>query len=148
MAAPTRMRHDCLAGQNCFNELYRARFQLFEGCFDGASPNMNFTDLDGIIERRGSIFVMEWKRPEEWDKEYSQHDISSKLNRGQEGLLRTLARYDKRNVSMVLFGDAREMQPVKMMRMLGSDGRWRMCESYSQQQMLSAVREWWLSVNG
>lgn len=64
-------------------------------CFRGiipSSPNFMPSNIDGIIERHGNFMVFEWKRPGE------------KFNKGQEILLRALAKTDH-FIVVIMCGD-------------------------------------------
>jgi hypothetical protein len=54
-----KMAWDCEDGKNCFNLKMRPKFHHFADCFPGKG---NFTDVDGIIEMRGKVLMLEWKR--------------------------------------------------------------------------------------
>ena len=42
----------------CFNKVHRLKFHVFADCF----PNkINFSDVDGIVEMKGKVLMLEWK---------------------------------------------------------------------------------------
>lgn len=51
------MKWDCKT-DGCFNRMKRPKIEVFAGCFPG---NMNFGDVDAIIEIGGRGLVLEWK---------------------------------------------------------------------------------------
>jgi hypothetical protein len=66
-------------------------FYQFKGFFKN-NPNATPSNLDMIFERKGYFLVGEWKRPNE------------KISKGQEILLKTLAKQDKFTV-LIIQGD-------------------------------------------
>lgn len=130
--APTRLRYCCENGAKCFNEYMRPRFQLFEDIFDTKNTKMNFTDIDGFMEVRGTTITQEWKRPGE------------RLPTAQRISMETLVKYDPRAVGFVFWGDTREMEPESFMR-IDKDG-WSKQVACSQQLMLEMVGDWFRGV--
>jgi hypothetical protein len=51
------LRWDC-AKSGCFNKKKRPKIEVFSCCFPG---NINFGDVDGIVEINGKILMLEWK---------------------------------------------------------------------------------------
>lgn len=51
------LRWDC-EKQGCFNQLKRPKIEVFHGCFPG---NINFGDVDGLVEINGHGLLLEWK---------------------------------------------------------------------------------------
>ena len=51
------LRWDC-EKNGCFNKLCRVKFHVFADCFPG---NINFSDVDGIVEINGRALMLEWK---------------------------------------------------------------------------------------
>jgi hypothetical protein len=53
------LRHDC-ARSGCYKETL-PDWGVLDGCFPGRIAP---TDIDGVVEVRGRVLVLEWKRPE------------------------------------------------------------------------------------
>ena len=68
------LRHDC-SRSGCYKETL-PDWGVLAGCFPGRIAP---TDLDGIVELRGRVLILEWKRPD------------GRIPRGQEILLERLA---------------------------------------------------------
>lgn len=105
MPAPTRLRHDCDT-QGCFNKYHRLKFQLFEECFDYPKTRINFSDLDGIVERHGHFLALEWK-----SSDCGEDDIKA-IKR----LLQQLVSGDNESLALIVWGDACEMKPERILR--------------------------------
>lgn len=53
------LRHDC-SQSGCFNKVRRPKIEQFCDCFGGDN---NFGDIDGMVEKKGRICILEWKGP-------------------------------------------------------------------------------------
>lgn len=53
-----RMRWKCKPPDRCFNVLMRPKIEEFADCFPG---NINFGDVDSIVEIEGRGLVLDWK---------------------------------------------------------------------------------------
>lgn len=51
------LRWDC-EKRGCFNKLRRPKIEIFAECFP---RNINFGDVDGIVEINGNALLLEWK---------------------------------------------------------------------------------------
>lgn len=88
------MRHSCMSGANCYLDKHVLKFGVFNECFP--LHGMNFTDIDGCVERHGQVLFMEWK--------VSVNDIT----RGQEILAEQLSR--KPGITWIdVVGSAKDM---------------------------------------
>ena len=87
------MNWDCQK-DGCFNIKKRLKFWVFSKCFPG---NINFSDVDGIVEIDGKALMLEWK----------SDDID--LPKGQRIMYTRLTR-DERLTVMILCGNAETME--------------------------------------
>lgn len=72
------LRWDC-EKKGCFNIKRRPKIEVFAECFPG---NINFGDVDGIVEINGRALILEWKTDTE-DPTRGQHIMYTRLTRGQ-----------------------------------------------------------------
>ena len=85
------MNWDCRR-QGCFNRKKRLKFGVFKHCLPG---NISFTDVDGLVEIKGNLLLMEWK----------DHQV---LSTGQRILFERLTLFCPATV-LIVEGDAEYM---------------------------------------
>ena len=108
------MNWDCLEN-GCFNHKCRPRFKVFAECF---ADNVNLTDVDGVVERNGKAFFLEWKSRGE------RKTIPSELSLGQKIMFKNLSKIDG-FVAVVVFGWAQNMKITHMKKIEnGVEGEW------------------------
>lgn len=88
------MGHVC-ATDGCFNEKYRLKFNAFAGCFP---RNINFTDVDALVEIGGRFLMIEWKSP------------GATVSYAQDRAFKAFTA--RENIVIVVYGDA-EMMAVQ-----------------------------------
>ena len=86
------MNWDCRR-QGCFNRKKRLKFGVFKDCLPG---NISFTDVDGLVEIKGNLLLLEWK----------DHQT---LSTGQRILFRRLTLFCPATV-LIVEGDAESME--------------------------------------
>jgi hypothetical protein len=87
------MRWDCVK-RGCFNTLRRPKIEQFHDLFPG---NINFGDIDAIVEINGNALILEWKSER------------TTLPRGQEMMYRRLTKSSPLSV-LIVVGDANSME--------------------------------------
>jgi hypothetical protein len=108
------MKWDC-EKQGCFNEKKRPKIEEFHDCFPG---QINFSDVDGIVEIDGRFLLLEWK------------PHSGQILRGQELMYeRITGRGDGDFVVFVVAGDAESMRVSDLsMFVRGRQQPWQCCD--------------------
>ncbi len=88
------MQWNC-GDQGCFNKKRRPKIEMFGECFPG---NINFGDVDGLVEINGRALFLEWKSPE-----------SRSIPKGQEIYMQRLTS-DGMAAWIIVTGDAETME--------------------------------------
>jgi hypothetical protein len=109
---------------------------------DRAAPHINFEDLQGllgnilpsnidmVLERKGHVLIGEWKRPKE------------KLSKGQEILLKSLARKPKFTV-IIVTGDTDSHMSVERYWKIHQDGTPKLT-GYGLDSFKDFIVDWYL----
>lgn len=139
MTAPgyNPMRWDC-EQQGCFNRVKRPKIELFAECFPG---NINFGDIDGVVELNNRFLQLEWK------------ESTGNIPKGQrilyERLTRSMICGDCAKVAatrfhvFVIAGDA-ETMTVRAMQIWhnGKCGEWSICGLDHLKQRITDWARW------
>ena len=102
--------------------------EVLKGCF--GNTTIEPSDIDGIVERNGYFLVIEAKGK------------NARLSRGQEIMLRRLAKIDKFTV-IVVWGDKYKPERLLVMTKEGDKNY----ENINVSKLRHVVIEWWLEAN-
>ena len=102
--------------------------EVLKGCF--GNTTIEPSDIDGIVERNGYFLILETK------------GRNASLSRGQEIMLRRLAKLDKFTV-VVVWGDRYKPERLLVMTKKGD----KYYDNISVIKLRHVVIEWWLEAN-
>ena len=102
--------------------------EVLKGCF--GNTTIEPSDIDGIVERNGYFLVIEAKGK------------NARMSRGQEIMLRRLAKIDKFTV-VVVWGDKYKPERLLVMTKEGDKNY----ENINVSKLRHVVIEWWLEAN-
>ena len=102
--------------------------EVLKGCF--GNTTIEPSDIDGIVERNGYFLVIEAKGK------------NARMSRGQEIMLRRLAKIDKFTV-VVVWGDKYKPERLLVMTKEGDKNY----ENINVYKLRHVVIEWWLEAN-
>lgn len=106
------MRWQC-PRDGCWKEKNLLKFDVFAGCFP---RDINFTDLDGIVELNGNFLVLEWK------------NSPCKLPTGQRIMLERMTASGVYS-ALIVAGDAERMIPSHVQGWWkGRSEAWKPCD--------------------
>ena len=116
------MRWKC-EHDGCWKEKNLLDFSVFTGLFP---RNINFTDVDGLVELNGKFLLQEWKHQQG-------------LPTGQKLMIERLTRIDEFTVFVVI-GSSETMSPTLIQEWHnGTPTKWNSCD---QKQLLDRISAW------
>lgn len=118
-----QMRWNCET-KGCFNKRKRPKIEMFADNFPG---NINFSDVDAIVEISGNALMMEWK------------DYGVPLPKGQEIMYERLSKYGPITVLCVA-GDAETME-VRQQGVFHK-GKWSGWKDADMEDVQTKIRAW------
>lgn len=109
------MRWEC-PRDGCWKDKNLLKFDVFAGCFP---RDINFTDLDGIVELNGNYLVLEWK------------NSPCTLPTGQRIMFQRMTSTGIIS-ALIVAGNAELMEPTHMQPWwMGKPGKWVACDIHS-----------------
>ena len=117
------MRWDC-STQGCFNKKCRPKIEVFAECFP---RNINFSDIDGIVEINGNFLLLEWK------------SYAGNIPTGQKIMFSRMTQ-DNRFTVFIICGDAETMSITDLSVIWGGKQQpWARC---TLEQLKERMTKW------
>lgn len=118
------LHHNCLR-HGCFNFLRRPKIEQFSDCFP---RNINFGDVDGIVEMNSAFCLLEWK------------SNGAPLKTAQRLLFERLTSSDPRHVAFIVSGSAETMVIDKYTVI--RDGKFKTFEPATLNDLKARIKSW------
>jgi hypothetical protein len=129
------INHDC-EKYGCAAICLDPKLHFFDDCFDGG---IRFGDIDAIIERKGHILIMEWKR-------YANTETFAKSHKAQFRLAEAFTLNTPKQTFVFVLGDPITMEVERYGIIRNGNWKWHWFEE-SKRPFKAFLRHWYLQAD-